>query len=356
MEGLGVLRAVDERREYYSLRNANVLPLMGTDEEITDSLLREREPPQEFNREHFRARKPGASDDAPQRSPLTFHQEDLLRAERHGIALVCGLRAADFDEVPSFLMARIGPRAIVNLEDLTDQQAFDEELRRRLSSREERVTIYVVPASAPWGEGWMQAARVRLRPLHAENRCAHIMFMADPACLWQLLPTLGRSHRTGFDWVSLRSWHEPFIRQWMTDVGFGNDPNMRRRIVELTGGWWVLLEWLHADASESGALESSLDKLDSEVETGGLSKWTELFALDRSEVQMCLHWLAEGTHGFQEDICEYAGAEGIDLETVTRVLDWAEVLRLVSRTGMSQGQPVWRMDPVAARLLRRVHS
>lgn len=356
MEGLGVLRAVDERREYYSLRNANVLPLMGTDEEITDSLLREREPPQEFNREHFRARKPGGSDDAPQRSPLTFHQEDLLRADRNGIALVCGLRATGFDEVPSFLTARIGKRAIVNLEDLTDQQAFDEELRHRLNSREERVTIYVVPASAPWGEGWMQASRARLRRLHAENRYAHIMFMADPACLWQLLPTLGRSRRTGFDWVSLRSWHEPFIRQWMTDVGFGNDPNMRRRIVELTGGWWVLLEWLHADASESGALESSLDKLDSEIEIGGLSKWTKLFALDRSEVQMCLHWLVEGTQGFQEDICEYAGAEGIDLETVTRVLEWAEVLRLVSRTGMSQGQPVWRMDPVAARLLRRVHS
>ena len=114
MAGLGVLRVVNEQDGRYTLRNPNVLLLMGTKDEIAEKLLSNREPPQEFEREHFRARDPKKSNDDSSRSPLTFQQEDILRAERNGISLICGIPASGFNNVISFLEARIGKDAVIH--------------------------------------------------------------------------------------------------------------------------------------------------------------------------------------------------------------------------------------------------
>ena len=260
MVGLGVLRAVSEQEGRYSLRNPNVLLLMGTKDEIADNLLRTREPSQEFERELFRARHPQRPDE-PSRSPLTFQQEDLLRAERNGVSLVCGLMASGFDDVLPFLKARGTSDSVIELRDLIDHHRFENELKRLHRQRQAGTTIYVIPNTVPWSEIWVQVALGQIRMLRAKGRYIQIVFMADSGHLWQLQSELKELNRAGLQWISLRPWRKGFLRQWMADVGFRDDPDICDKIIKQTGGWKVLLGRLHTLEQETGNLEASLEEL-----------------------------------------------------------------------------------------------
>ncbi len=80
MEGLGVLQRLPTGR--YTLRSPNVVPLMGTGTDIEGVLGKDRELPPTFDPATFRAR-PQHDASSPQRHPLTFEQERILRRERN---------------------------------------------------------------------------------------------------------------------------------------------------------------------------------------------------------------------------------------------------------------------------------
>ena len=349
MAGLGVLRTVDEKDGRYTLRNANVLLLMGSKEEIADNLLRNREPPQEFERELFRARHP-QKPDGPSRSPLTFQQEDLLRAERNGVSLICGLAASGIDDVIPFLKARGADGSVIELENLMDQRQFEGELKRLHPQRTEGTTIYVVPHSVPWSEKWVQVALAQIAMLRAKGRYMQIVFMMDPMHLWQLLSGLEEFNRAGIQWISLRPWRKRFLRQWMVDVGFGNDSDVCEQIAERTGGWQILLERLYGLEQGTGNVKDSLERLEEEFDDENTLQQQQHFGLDVPEIQNALRCLSEigGEAGF-EDLRELVDDYGIGGGTLQRSLEWAELLHLVRRVGRS----AWRMDSVAARVLHR---
>ena len=109
MVGLGVLRDAGEHR--YTLRNPNVLPFMGTAEEIENNLLRDRELPQQFEPATFRVHDPQNSE-GPSRSPLTYEQEGRLRASENGVSVVCGLKSSGYDHVLRFPASARGQRLV----------------------------------------------------------------------------------------------------------------------------------------------------------------------------------------------------------------------------------------------------
>ena len=341
MVGLGVLRIVDEQEGRYTLRNPNVLLLMGTKEEIADNLLRNREPPQEFERELFRARHPQKPDD-PSRSPLTFQQEDLLRAERNGVSLVCGLVASGLDDVLPFLKARGTSDSVIELRDLLDYRQFESELKRLHPQRPAGTTIYLVPDTAPWSEKWVQVALDQIRMLRAKGRYIQIVFIAAPGHLWQLQSELKNLYRAGLQWISLRPWRKRFLRQWMADVGFINDPDVCEQIAKQTGGWKILLGRLHALEQETGNLEVSLEKLEREFDDEDVSRKLPCFGLDS------LAQFGEAAT-FEELEVLLIDDYGMDGDTLQRSLEWAETLHLVRRVGRS----AWQIDSVVARALHR---
>lgn len=346
MVGLGVLRTVDQEKVRYTLRNGNVLDLMGTKEEIEDNLLSEREPPQEFEREFFRARHPQKADE-PSRSPLTFQQEDLLRAERNGISVVCGLKASGYDDVVPFLKVR-GGASVVELGDLAHQQQFEKELHQHYSQRPEGTTIYVVSDSVPWSEKWVQVALDRVGKLRAKGKYVQVVFMTDPNHLWQLFSELEELNRDGLQWISLRPWQQNFLHQWMTEVGFGNDPVIRKQIAERTGRWKLLLERLHGLKQKLGNLNASLDGLEDEFRRENTGQLLNQFGLDDPHAHKALGTLAKlGEAVSLEDLKELVGDDGVDWGTVQKRLEWAELLHLVHREGPS----IWKMDAIAARVL-----
>ena len=348
MVGLGVLRTVDEQDGRYTLRNPNVLLLMGTKDEIADNLLRNREPPQEFERELFRARHPQRPDE-PSRSPLTFQQEDLLRAERNGVSVICGLIAAGFDDVVPFLTARGTNDSVIELRDLLDSLKFENELKRLHRQRPAGTTIYVVPDTVPWSEKWVRVALGQIGMLRAKGRYIQIVFMADPKHLWQLHSELKELGRTGLQWISLRPWRSGFLRQWMTDVGFRDDPDVCERVAKQTGGWKVLLGRLHALEQETGNLEASLEKLSTEFDDENEDRQLQCFGLDSPELRSTLGCLAHFGDATFDELEVLVDDLGIDGDTLRRCLEWAELLHLVRRVGRG----AWQMDEAAARVLHR---
>ena len=345
MQGLGVLRKVDGDR--YTLRNPNVLLLMGTAHEIADNLDRNRELEQEFEPDVFRAHDPHMSD-GPSRSPLTYQQEDALRSRNNGVSIACGLRAAGYDKVVAFLRARSANDSVIEIDDVTDQRQFDAELRRLHSRRGDGTTIYVITDRNPWSERWVDVALDSVRALRRGDKNVRLLFMTDPLHLWRLLPTLERFDATLIQWTPLRPWGNAFLRQWMQDVGFRMEKI--REVEDHTGGWAVLLERLHSIAQDTGDLDTALVNLDNELsDVTRLPDMQSKFGLDSLDVQKkALRRLAELDEAADlAFLTELAVDDGIEEETLRRTLRWAEMLHLVRRVG----HDTWQMDRVASRLL-----
>ena len=350
MEGLGVLRKVDTVN--YTLRNPNVLLLMGTTDEIADNLLRTREPPQDFEPELFRARDPQMSD-GPSRSPLTYRQEDLLRTRSNGVSIVCGLKAAGFDNVIRFLKARAATDSVVELAGIDSHLQFAAELKRLRDKRTVGTTIYAIPDSLPWSEKWVEEALEQADSLRRRGRRdmnVRVLFMADPLHFWKLLSELERFNHKGVQWTALRPWSAGFLRQWMDDVGF--NPEKRKLVVDNTGGWPALVERLHDVERDTGDLDTAIDRLKLLFENvQEMEDVMHAFGMDLEGLRMqrtVLTKLAEldGAADF-EFLSELAEDEEVDAETLRKTLRWAETLHLVRFAG----HDTWELDNVVARLL-----
>ena len=341
MVGLGVLRTAGDHQ--YTLRNPNVLPLMGTDEEIERNLLRDRDISR-VQPASFRAHDPRHAD-GPSRSPLTYEQEGRLRASKNGVSVVCGLEAADYNRVQYFLKARQTADSYVELNGCSNHVEFRRELDGRLDRRDEGTTIYDVGVTAPWSEKWVQVALESVQRLRSKGRYARVLFMADTSHLFQLFAALDGMTSSGLQWVTLRPWREDYLRQWMDDAGFPDAGDVRRRVISRTGGWSKLLTRLFQLFQLNNDLETGLNNLESEMISPHMrDSLMRDFGLDDPVRKSVLRLLAE---------LEYADLTG--LETLAevnagllqRILQWAELLHLVRRVE----EDSWRVDRVVAELL-----
>ena len=352
MEGLGVLRKVGEHR--YTLRNPNVLMLMGTAEEIEENLLRPREVPQEVDSRAFRAHDPKGTD-FPSRNPLTYQQEGSLRVMKNGVSIVCGLPASGYDDVLRFLN-RKKTDPIIQLEHSTNHDEFKEVLVRHFDRRPEGTTIYVISATIPWSKRWVETALERVRGLDLRGRrdkSVRVLFMADAARLLKLhiaREALDDLNLKRLEWVPLRPWRESFLLQWIDDLGFPDAAEKCPKIVQLTGGWWALLQQLYYLVKEAGNFDEGLERLDTELgDSTSFQHLEKQFCLDclgsRRDV---LCYLADYKAADFADLRAFAEERDVDKDTLMSILRWAELLHVVRRNGTT-----WEIDGVVGRLLRR---
>ena len=250
-----------------------------------------------------------------------------------------------------FLKARGTSDSVVELRDLLDYRQFGSELKRLHPQRPAGTTIYLVPDTAPWSEKWVQVALDQIRMLRAKGRYMQIVFIAAPAHLWQVQSELRKLYRARLQWISLRPWRRGFLRQWMSDVGFINDPDVCEQIAKQTGGWNVFLGRLHALEQETGNLEVSLEKLEREFDDRDMSWKLQCFGLDSPDAQNMLRCLAQFGEAttFEELEVLLIDDYAMDSVTLERSLEWAEALHLVRRVGRSS----WQIDPVVARALHQ---
>lgn len=347
MVSLGVLRPVDEHG--YNLRNPNVLLLMGTSEDIEAALLKERELPQDFEPNFFRAQLP-REPHSLRRSPLTFGQEHTLLRKENGVTILAGSRAAGLDDIDVFLNERVSPDYLRYASPPMSLVDFLRRLDLLEKRKEGGTTLLVVPKDVEWDVGWVRLAVGRVERLRAPDRHVRVLFIAGPDLLRQNLAEL-RPLIDGMavEVMSLRPWSDKFLRQWLEDIGItGADSERRKRIDNATGLWPSLLFRCAASLGGRTDVETFLrgathlvDQVDERRATLvdlGLGSGTE---------QTTLRVLAELGELAEAEVSEYRDFFEVDPDVVLRHLAWAELLHLAERVGAR----AWRVVPIVARLL-----
>ncbi len=345
--GLGVLRTTGtEEARAYTLRNPNVLLLMGTKDEIEEKLLEDREPPQEFKPRILRARRKPDVPDHPSRSPLTFQQQGRLFAEEDGVVLLSGTAAAGLNDVLD-AFGSLPDRPLVRLEGVPDREFFGTALRGSVKRQEHGLRVHAVLTEAPWAAGWIRDAQSYLRSLRKSNRHVRVLFIANGDRLPALMRDPGVWNIPRLERIFLEPWRDGFVRQWMQDVAIGDSAELRGKIIEMTGGWSALLMRLHELTGYLGNAELALEELDTELsDSDQQHEWRRQLCLDDPETCTVLRPLADFGELSKQEILEAAEEGGMSRPDAELRLRWAAHL------GLARLRLKWSVNPLVGRLVR----
>ena len=339
MEGLGVLRSTEEG-QCYTLRNPNILLLLGNGEEIAQALERPREAPKQFEPSVFHAQQRDADNGARHRCPLTYEQEAMLRA-RGGVAVVSGCDAAGIGTVVDFLSQRIEKQSFQRLPDSTDAVEFRLNLMKLQPRSVNVVSVVLVPQEAAWDAEWLEVATTALRKKKT-GRLLRVVFVAHPERLWQVMVGLEASP-TDPEWIGIGPWDEVFVRQWLEDNTLPNDRDRARSLMAISGGWSMVLDRFVRRSSGRLAWDEKIGRLRQELTKDG--EWLLRLGVTPtvgSELRTLLRHQPLGP----EDIASVAHLEGADPAGLRRRAVWCQRLGLLTR-----GEDQWRFNSLVERLL-----
>ena len=343
MVQLGVLSParVPER---FSLRNPNVLLLLGSRQEIENTLGAEREPRIEFESTIFRPALGRRVDDPP-RSPLTYRQLDEVVQMRNSVLLVAGTEASGLNNLLAGLREQPGMSdtgRFVQIDRPLSRVAFAQELDKEVRKRVgDGITVMLVPATVPWDAEWVLATRAKLKALKSTTSFVSVVFAADPVQLWTLAAPVPDQAQWVEPWLSILPWSRGFVRKWLEELQLPVEA--ADRLYELTGYWGGLLE--SAARVKTGAVHSldfahNLDHMAQVLDdpkTRQLNRFRLTGGVEEGEkVLKAMIELGDGVT--ESDLVEYGE---LATDTVARALLWAEPLGLVTRRPGS----VWVMDP-----------
>jgi hypothetical protein len=346
MVELGVLSQATGT-ERFSLRNPNVLLLLGSQQEIENTLQATREPKIEFASTIFRPTL-GGRVDSPARNPLTYRQLDEVVQMRNSVSLVAANAASGGDNLLRGLRDQPGmkdSRQFVHLEKAVDKRSFTQELDKEINRRvKDSITVMFVPSSTPWNLEWVSAAQAKVRALKSNISFVSVVFVADPARLWDLSGALPSGDDWAHAWLSVLPWSRGFVRKWLEELQLPTDAVDRLQM--LTGFWGGLLE---SAAHVKGAVEftSNLDHMSAQFSnTAWLLDNRRRLTGGVEIAEAVLTALTDlGDSVSENDLVEYGE---LSRETVIRALRWAEPLGLVVR----HPGGTWALDAFARQMLR----
>ena len=346
MEGLGVLQELDQHR--YTLRNPNILVLLGNSQDIENALIRPRKLPPVYEAKSFRARYPEDQASSTRRGPLTYVQENDLR--KGGVAVISGCNAAGLDGVQEFLSQRIGGKLFQQLEPVGDRSEFEEQLKAQRPTRNE-VTVYLLPRDVNWDATWLMRTRGILGKKAGGGRLwSRVAFIAEPERLWKVVNDSKQSDLSGVDWIGLGPCDDTFLRRWLADINATADDDQVSKLIETTGRWPRALENFRANKRIAtrpwnAQLEKTLKSIQGHAEA-----WIrQEFGLSE-RVERMLRRLAQADDPFDEVSIELIGGEhDLDHVELQQRVEWAERLGLLERMGSGD----WTFNPLVKRLLKR---
>jgi hypothetical protein len=375
MVGLGVLRKPGENPSRYTLRSPNVLPLLGSREEMEQTLAKERVAKPEFDpkthRRIYHSRK---------LAPLTSHQYGLLTQPSNGVNVIWGTRASGIEDVVPFLRDVCSKGTVRLIDSACDANEFEEALGEKKENREsDAVTLAIVDRSTPWGEEWVHRSVDQVNRLRSEHRHFRVVFLADAHRTWSMcdatLP-MNQDGERAITTLQLQPWHDAALHTWFLEREQSLTARQMRDVGRVTGNWPMLLEEMEAAMDgDSSRWEAALDTVrrmindPSEVgaylDAFGLaddirrSVLSVLASLDRSAPPPGQGYrLSSGVEDAERssegcstgEISEYVNVmNGAAIAGETdAVLEWAR------RTGSASlvGSDRWRIDPLVGNLLR----
>ena len=342
MEGLGVLRAIEPDR--HTLRNPNILLLLGNRADFEKALTRERTPEPPYAPASFRARYPNDPHSA-RRGPLTRQQESALH--RGGVGVICGCPAAGLEDVQEFLSLRIGSDEFSRIQPAADADEFERQLRKLRSVRNS-VTVRLVPSTVEWDGAWIRSAKDVLRGKAQGRRLWNrVAFIATPDQLWQLLTETTAADLDGVDWFSLGPCDLTFLRRWLVDINATANDSEAENFRRISGGWPVELDRFSKNRTRNKSWQTRIEELQREGEKNPAKRLRDEFGLT-DEAETVLRNLAGADDPFDGDSVELVSSEiGADPQLVRRRVDWGERLGLLSAAGDGS----WTFNPLVRRLL-----
>ncbi len=129
------------------------------------------------------------------------------------------------------------------LKSSADGNALARELNRLRPDRD--TYVYLVAEGVPWTLHWLNLAADALRTAQRGGNL-RVVFRADPDWLWDFMADLPDEYLAAdnglFDWVPAQPWNAAFLRRWCSDQGLHEASTRIDDLLDLTGGWPLLLE------------------------------------------------------------------------------------------------------------------
>jgi hypothetical protein len=238
MVGLGVLRKNEDGT--FTLRNQNLLLLMGTADEVSAALLADRDLPEEFAAAEFHPILESQAAIAG-RHPLTMAQLGALTSRDSGVVLIGGTPAAGVDRLLEALSQEVGGARVLRLSISSDERAFAKEIRAVVDKAGDGITVALVATESAWASRWIDAANDALGEFAAKSRYVKIVFVVGPddAMHPDVAELVSRSDVL---WQTLAPWSDGFVRQWLEERSQANGPEERARLKRRSEFWPLLLE------------------------------------------------------------------------------------------------------------------
>ena len=327
MEGLGVLRAIEPDR--YTLRNPNILLLLGGAAEVEGALNRERELLPGYLPWSFRARYPQEPSSSPRRGPLTRQQESSLRDG--GVAVICGCAAAGLEDVPEFLSKRVGSDEFSRIQSAANAAQFEQQLLKLRSARN-AVTVRLVPPDVNWDVAWVRTAkRVLQKKAQGKRLWNRVAFIATPEVLWRLLTDATESDLDGVDWCELGPCDRTFLRRWLEDTDAAADADKAEEFRRISGGWLAMLDRFGRKTNRPW--QTRIAELERELARYPAKRLRDKFGLT-ADLARVFRVLVGADDPFDLESIELVSSEvGENREDILRRVHWAERLGLLSRVG-----------------------
>ena len=364
MVELGVLRLAQERgpeAPTFTLRNPNVLALLGSAQTLEDKLLAlaERPATRALTPREIRRRD---DEKGPLHRPLTLHQEYEVEgryaqqgASRNEVILVGGTEAAGAGHALAFLAGGMGE--VERLKASRNRDHFESGLKNRLQSRKAGTTLFLCDATAKnWREDWLDVARESLDNLYSRSRFARIVFTLGASGLMaNRRVIMQREEKGDLRLVVAKPWSIDFASHVLDDdreVGHRLNQQHERTLAELAGGWPVLLEAVLQTLREG----TQPGRLATAVGFGELLRKHEVklrkaFALNHEELVSVLELARVCGTATEDDLLDpdarrLAACALGDNELQSAI--WAAAkLHLLEATGPAE----WRIDPVVEKIL-----
>lgn len=259
MVGLGVL--VRNMEGHYRLRSPNLVRLMGTEEDIANSLLKLSDESADvvFEADSHHTPLDGS---AKRYSPLTFMQERNLNLSQSGVCLVFASDATGWRELPRAVenFARRDSRDSVDSScavlSVPSRVRDGESLHQWLSttfdaatSCERTITYYrLTDESEDVISTLVQSGLDFCARQRKQNRWLRLIFLfgSRATSTWVSLPeeTRGAMETRADTTTHVRLWDLSGIRQRLAQTEKDDKDDVCRTVLECTGGWPYLLDTL----------------------------------------------------------------------------------------------------------------
>ena len=266
MVGLGVLAPNNDGRGWH-LRSPNVLRMIGSRDDVTAELVHAESEavPSEFIALSTRRLLP----DGRTRSPLTAAQvDDLLGDHANQVRVVLGSAAVGVENVATTLRAvcaDLGER--YDLVEPRGRKPFEDALVAGALGRR-RLVLSDLVAMAAKDDACAQALTTALsdRPTSpGVTRLVVIVAGTDQLRFWQ--SALADAERPGLGVVTLRRHDRRSLRVWALDTGRFSADDRQARLLDVTGGWPILVERATALAAEHESEDAALAELEQYLST-----------------------------------------------------------------------------------------